>query len=117
MPDVNADGGNNLGHSEHKILQNIDELLAGYQTRNRKCPDTVILGTYHAPCTRQKNKPACANDYVKTKQRLEDTKTCPGANYYLYVAAPPKKGDQYYDDWPNTLDKMTSAGIHPLNTT
>ena len=82
---------NNEGHSEHRLLGQIDRLLEGYNRRYRKCPNAVILGTYYAPCVSRRDRPyGCTDDYIATKNRLIAAEKCVKTKYYLYAHDKPK---------------------------
>lgn len=82
------DKGDNTGHSEHKLLLQLEDMRLGFQSRNKgncgNCPAYVILGTRLTPCySFQVQTNRCAQDYGDYKEKF--MKTCKQTRFYLYV--------------------------------
>ena len=106
---------NNHGHSEHKMLEQLDNLRAEFEKRNRfqdKCPKYIILGTYLAPCydDRTPRRFGCAQDYVEAKNEFNQGGRCSTTRFYLYVPDP--RQDQF---WRDTQTLMARENIDIIN--
>lgn len=82
---------NNHGHSEHKMLEQLEEVREGFALRYRfdeQCPRYVILGTALNPCydNGTPRRFGCAQDYVEARETFK--RSCANTQFYLYVPHP-----------------------------
>ena len=106
MPDKKTDRSEkemgNRGHSEHKLLGQLENLRVNFVARHRfqshQCPEYVILGTYLSPCFSEARSRmfGCAQDYVEAKNEFTQRGRCPTTAFHLYVPVPEK--DSYWRD-------------------
>lgn len=99
----------NEGHAEHKILENLELMRAGFQASNNKnCPCYVILSSTRDPCNDESGS-GCAYDYVEKKNTF--TKTCPNTAFYFHVGR--EVNEKFQATWEATkkLYSLNHIGV------